>query len=167
MSEDKKLLPSSEIDLQYLLTDSLWGTAEIGSIRRLLSELRYKAVEVDQDGNLKKVQITEESNYWNLLEFFTRDLRLGNLDPRELFLVRYDIELSTDLLVMGLKKSFVVCLSRPACVLETSQSKGGFLRRLLQSIFKHEYKETSELGGEGGFKNILRFGKQKRRQEGG
>jgi len=137
----KRFYPQSDIDLQLLLTDSLWGSGELVNLDLVLR--KYKAKVVEAEGK-KKIVLTEQENLWKLLEFFTRDLRLGNLDKHELFLVRYDLELATDLLSLGCYRSFITCLSRVAGVLETSQSKGGFLRRIIQSIFRHETREVTE-----------------------
>lgn len=146
VDEVKKFYPTSDIDLQLLLTDNLWGSRELVNLDLILKKYKYQLVEGEKAGD-KKILLKESENLWNMLEFFTRDLRLGNLDNAELFLVRYDLDLATDLLNMGCHRSFITCLSRVASVLETSQSKGGFLRKIIQSIFKHETKEISEYQG--------------------
>ncbi len=83
---------------------------------------------------------------WSLLSFFTRDMRLGNLSEwsGELQACRYMIELSNDLLVTDMKTSFAVALSRVATILETSQSKNGFLRKAMNTLRQEHIRQELE-----------------------
>jgi len=140
-----KFVPQNEIDLQLVLTNSQWGSSEQTQLRKILQTYKYKVVQVES-GNGQQLMLQEKQNYWDLMEFFTRDLRLGNLKENELFVIRYDLDLATDLLSNDCFKSFITALSRVAVVLETSQSRGGFLRKIIQSIFKHETHDYTGVG---------------------
>jgi hypothetical protein len=74
-------------------------------------------------------------------------MRLGNLSTfdNELNACRHYINLANDLLDSDLEEPFLVSLSRAACILETSQSKGGFLRRQLNTLRQEHYSENKEV----------------------
>jgi hypothetical protein len=78
----------------------------------------------------------DEGSAWGILGFYTRDIRLGNLDKHtgEYAYVKYYLDLAGDFLQADLNKSFLVALSRAASVIEISQSKGGFLRRRMGTL---------------------------------
>jgi hypothetical protein len=125
--QQRRVMPQNELDFYLLTTNSQWGQ----------SEIKDRLDKKDDDDN--------DSDYWNLLAFYSRDLRLANLSvwDNELNYVRYFLDLSKDLLHVGLKKNFSTSLGLAATVLETSQSKGGFLRRRMGTITS-EYKEELE-----------------------
>jgi len=126
----KRISPQSELDLVLMTTDSVWGKPEVSS--ELKSRLNRYYETVDETG---KKGLTIES-LWGLLSFYTRDMRLANLNQwdGELEYVRYFIDLAGDFLHVDMINPFLVCLSRAATRLELSQSKGGFLRKRLGTI---------------------------------
>lgn len=117
MDDGQRVLPTSELDLNMMLTNPVWGTQEV------TQEFKLKAP------------------LWDLLNMWKRDARLGNLSEwnGELPLCRYMFDLSGDLLASGYSEPFIIALSRPVNILETSQSKHGFLRKQMNTITqKHE-----------------------------
>lgn len=133
-------MPASDLDLNLMLTDSVWGRKDIS--QELKDKLSNYFVQQTEDG--QKV-ITKES-LWGLLGFFTRDMRLGNLShfDNELQTCRYHIDLANDLLYADMVEPFLICLSRAANILETSQSKGGFLRRQMNTLRQEHIKQELE-----------------------
>lgn len=130
--KDKRILPYSNLDLAMLTTDSVWGKSEVNiDLREKLSKYFVK---VDENGK----QIITQESLWGLLGFYTRDMRLANLTANawnnELEYVEYHLNLANDLLQEGYIESFLVALSRVATKLELSQSKGGFLRRNINTF---------------------------------
>ncbi len=126
-------LPQSDLDLNLMLTDSVWGK---GSVPEHLKEKLGKQFNiVNADGSTEIVNRSQ----WDLMGFFTRDMRLGNLSNwnNELEATRFNINLANDLLLVGMAEPFLISLSRAATTLETSQSKGGFLRRIMNTL-RHE-----------------------------
>jgi len=124
MSEDKPLreVPVNELDLQLQTTNPKWGDYISPEFRaRLMTESKTE----------------DELKLWELLQFYTRDVRLGNLSATELNYCRYYLDLAADCLENQYKNSFIIALSRAVTVLETSQSKGGFLRKLFGTV-RHE-----------------------------
>lgn len=130
MSDEKRTLPQTELDLALMTTNSVWGNKEVSQELRTKLNRLYKGV--DEAGNETSIAQSE----WGNLGFFTRDIRLGNLDrvSGELQHVRHFLRLANDCLQLGLKSSFVISLSEVATYTETSQSKGGFLRKIMNTI---------------------------------
>lgn len=135
--QDIRALPQSDLDLNLMLTDSLWGREDVPT--ELKDKLNKYFLTKDENG---KDQVSKES-LWGLLGFYTRDMRLGNLSnwDGELMRCRYMIDLANDLLSSDMTGAFLIALSRGATMLETSQSKGGFLRRINNTLIQ---KHTSQ-----------------------
>lgn len=138
--KEYRTLPQNDLDLNLMLTDSVWGKDDVpAELRDNLSEY-FKGL--DKDGN---EQIFAKSE-WGNLGFYTRDVRLGNLSTfnNELEACRFMLDLSNDLLNVGMKKPFIIALSRAATILETSQSKSGFLRRIMNTLRQEHYSQQIE-----------------------
>jgi hypothetical protein len=134
----KRLLPQSELDLAMLTTDSVWGKTEINP---QLQE-RLKEFFIGQNEEGKQEVITE--NNWASLGFFTRDMRLANLNDLEVLFCNHYIDLANDFLQVNMNKPFIVCMARNARVLELSQSKKGFLRKNLNTIRQEHINQDLE-----------------------
>ena len=147
-----RVMPRSELDFNMLMTDTVWGSQYISKdLKNKLS--KYYSVP-DKDGVMK----VEKENMWGLLNFYSRDMRLANLNPTETNYVRYYLDLAGDFLQVDMIEPFLISISRAATVLETSQSKGGFLRKRMNTI-------TSESYGEVEPKKKTMFGKSKGGEE--
>lgn len=156
MSDDR-MLPTSELDLNLMLTNTEWGR------RTLSDELRTKlnryAVIRDKEGapildDQGRLQF-EENSLWDLLQFYNRDIRLANLSEwnGELRTCRYMLDLAGDYLQENMNQPFVICLSRAVSIMETSQSKNGFLRRqtnTLTQVHKSQSLDPPKKGFFGG-----------------
>jgi len=92
---------------------------------------------LDKDGNrIARVK----RDYYSAMEIFTQDMRLGNLNKDERFYITYHIQLCVDTLTVmpeSFHKPALLMLSRAVSELETSASKGGFLRRMFNTFFQH------------------------------
>ena len=135
--------PSNEIDLQALTTAPFISSDYMSDrIRNKFREFSYipdgkGGVELEEDGS-PKIQITKD--LWATMELFTQDLRLGNLNKDERYYVKYHIDMATDTMTVlpdRFNKPALLMLSRATSELETSNSKGGFLRRLFNTFFQH------------------------------
>ena len=133
-------LPTNDLDLNLMLTNSVWGSKEVP--QELKDKLSRFISSREIDGSTK---ITKAS-LWGLLGFFTRDMRLGNLSSfdNELQTCRYHIDLANDLLSVDMVEPFLIALSRSASILETSQSKGGFLRRMMNTLRQEHIQQQLE-----------------------
>lgn len=144
--ENLRPLPQSDLDLNLMLTDSVWGKAEVSpELREILSQ--YFVERDDQGQPLKGPNgelMVKKSSLWGMLGFFTRDMRLANLShwDNELQTCRYMIDLANDFLQMNMVQPFLISLSRAACILETSQSKGGFFRRISNTLRQESVQQT-------------------------
>lgn len=128
--DDQRTLPTSDLDMQMMMTNAVWGRPEVSE--ELKSVLEKSFSSSDEHGN---VVVTKRS-LWGLLGFYTRDLRLANLAEwnGELKRCRYMLDLANDYLVLGYYEPFILALSRAVNVLETSQSKNGFLRKQMNTF---------------------------------
>lgn len=147
MADDKKkvensarILPRSELDLNLLLTNGVWGSENISE--DLKEKLRRYYKTQNEKGETK---ITYDS-LWGLLSFYTRDLRLANLSSNrgEVAYCQYYLDLAADLLQVDMVEPFLICLSRAASMLELSQSKGGFLRRRMNTLSQEHINQEIE-----------------------
>lgn len=139
MDDQGRVLPSNDLDFNLMLTDSTWGRDEISP------DLRNKlATYFEEELNGEKV-ITKAS-MWGFLSFLTRDLRLGNLSEwnNELQVCRFYLDLANDLLEANMFGAFLISLERTAGILETSQSKRGFLRKVMNTLRHESISETRE-----------------------
>jgi hypothetical protein len=95
---------------------------------------------------------------WGLLAFYTRDLRLANLSEKtgELGYCQYYIDLSNDLLSADIIEAVPITISRAATRMELSQSKGGFLRKILTTLRNVNISRSSE---EPSKKSLMGLGK--------
>lgn len=133
-----RTVPNSSLDLNFLLTNSAWGSQEVSpDLKKKLT----KAAVTDENGN----EVVTEESLWGILNYYTRDMRLGNLDKSELDYCRHYIQLAGDYLsVPFMVEPFIICLSRAASILETSQSKGGFLRRIINTLRSENVSQQIE-----------------------
>jgi len=132
MSEQqKRVQPQSELDFHLMTTDSVWGKS--GVSQDLIEKLnKYFYVKDKESGEQK---ISKES-LWGLLGFYTRDMRLANLSlwNGEVQYCQYYLDLANDFLQAEMIEPFLITLSRVATMLELSQSKGGFLRKQMNTL---------------------------------
>ena len=147
-------MPTDEIALTMMNTNSVWGTDDISQDLKDKLTKNFKTIETFKD-NKGKVITTEKftkENAWSLLGFYTRDMRLANLSSwdNELVVCRYYIDLANDLLHEDLLDCFLVSLSRSATILETSQSKGGFFRKIMNTLIQ-DISETNKEPPKKGF----------------
>lgn len=146
MSEDGKqsrTLPISDLDFSLMTTDNLWGKHDVPDSFKQKLKKYYKTVTTDKDG--KVTEEIETDSLWDLLGFYTRDMRLANLSVMhgEVEYCRFHLDLANDLLQSNFVRPFLITLSRVATVLEISQSKGGFLRKQMNTFT--EQKMSGEM----------------------
>ena len=118
-----KLTPKDVLDFNLMVIDSVWGKDSISlDLQEKLKNV--KATYKDESGQLW----VDKESLWGLLGFYTRDMRLSNLDTAQFKYTVYYTDLAGDMLKENFINSFLICLSRVATILELSQSRGGFLR---------------------------------------
>lgn len=142
--------PTNEIDMQAMTTTPFISSDYMSDrIRNKFREFAYvthdvvkddgsvvKEYKLDEDGN-PQLQITKD--LWASMELFTQDLRLGNLNKDERYYVKYHLDLCLDTLTVmpeSFHKPALIMLARATSELESSSSKGGFLRRLFNTFFQ-------------------------------
>jgi len=139
LAQNKRTMPASELDLNLMLTDTVWGNLPPG-----LKEKLVKHYIVTDSVTGERTTTKEEMSA--LLGFYTRDLRLGNLSSLngEIEYCKYHLNLANDLLKEGFIDPFLICISRVASVIEISQSKGGFLRKRNSSFTTENVQGSME-----------------------
>ena len=135
--------PSNEIDLQAVTTTPFISSDSLSD--RIRNKFRDFAYVLDSEGErvldengAPAVQVIKD--LWANMELFTQDLRLGNLNKDERFYVKYHLDWCLDtftVMPQGFSKPALISLARATSELESSSSKGGFLRRLFNTFFQH------------------------------
>lgn len=148
-NKEPRVVPHNDLDFQYMTINPVWGKDDVsGHLRDLLTEYYQKEGGDSQDELVAK-------ELWGRLSYLTQDVRLANLNAKEMVYCQYFLDLAGDLLNDNFINPFMTCIARPASVLDLSQSKGGFLRRLLNTFY---YKASNKNENEpqkmnlGGFK---------------
>lgn len=126
----RRIMPQSGLDFNLMLTDTMYGSQAIGT--QLKAKVKTR---IARDRN--EEEDVDKLDAWELLSFYTRDLRLSNLGKLELAYCQYYIDLAGDCLREGYMEAFAKSLALAATILELSQSKGGFLRKQ-QNTLTHE-----------------------------
>jgi len=134
-NKDKRILPRSDLDFNLMTTDSVWGSPFVNS--ELRERIKQYRVVINKQG---KEEIASDS-LWSMLSFFTRDIRLANLDKTESNYANYYLDLANDLLLNHEHEAFLIALERAASVLELSQSKKGFLRKRMNTLTTESFKQ--------------------------
>lgn len=129
--QDERIQPENALDYNMLLVNSVWGTKDINP--KLIAKLeKIQGVLVDKDNNVKLDKKGNptiiKQDLWSTLSFYTRDMRLSNLDSTQFTYCIFYTDLAGDLLRVDMIEPFLVCLSRVATVIELAQSRNGFLR---------------------------------------
>ena len=154
--QDKRPLLRSELDLALMTTNSVWGRTDLNPELRDKIGKQYLAQipRKDEDGNpmldangnpILEWGVSYEG-LWSLLGYYTRDMRLGNLSTfdGELAYCSYYLDLAGDFLQAKEVSAFLICLSRVATKLELSQSKGGFLRKRMNTLTQEHFSQEIE-----------------------
>lgn len=144
--QDKKILPQTDLEFYLMTTDPVWGSTDVSTeLRERLSQY-FTHVDDDQGTQTGEPGATyySKESMWGLLGSYTRDMRLANLNGREMEFCQYYLDLANDLLQAGMVKAFLVSLTRVATRLELSQSRSGFLRKRMGTFTTEQKSETIE-----------------------
>ena len=145
--DNQRVVPSSDLDFQSLITTPVWGKSS-GTSRELRETLltqkiikKYKKGDYrinPENGNIEIVnqdfEIEEPLNAWGNLGYLTQDLRLGNLNQSELEYIRETLDLAYAFLDAGMTKPFMWCIGEVAGITETSHAKGGWFRTSINTL---------------------------------
>lgn len=144
----QRLTPRSDLDFNLMITETLWGSSFVSPE---LQEHLTKNFQVNDEHGAPMYDaeghpvVTKEA-LWGMMSFYTRDLRLSNLSYKsnEIQYCKDYLDLAGDLLKENMIKPFLICLSRVATVTELAQSKGGFLRRQMNTLRTENVDELLE-----------------------
>ena len=143
-----RILPRNELDFNLMTTEGEWGKDFINQdLKDRLNKYYVKKDQrgqniFDKEGNL----IGDKKSLWDMLGFYTKDMRLANLSyiNNEVQYCQYFLDLAGDFLQADMIEPFIICLSRVATILELSQSKGGFLRRRMHTLTSEHFSTENE-----------------------
>lgn len=121
-SEDVNI-PISTLHLDALLLEPNWGRKVTDEVDKKLTV--HKVVFNPETG---EEELTTEA-MWAVHAYFTRDLRLANLDEHQEIYCDFWLEIAGDFIRDNFKMSFLTAISKVAVVCELSQSRLGFLRK--------------------------------------
>jgi len=134
-------IPESNLEFNMLCTNPVWGNDQ--EVNQAFRDKTTKNIQFVNKETGEVIKTTQEK-LWEQLQFFTRDLRLGNLGSIEIKTCNYYLDLANDLLKEHYLDAFIISISRVAAIIELSQSKGGFLRKRLNTFTK-ESKESFDM----------------------
>lgn len=127
----QKFNPSNELDLQVKTTEPHISSEYMSdNIKNKFRKLFFE----------KGVWYVDK-DYFTNIEIYTQDMRLGNVDKLELAYMRHYNNLCLDILTLmpdDFNRSAFLCLHRSVDCSETSHSKNGWFRKLMNSIFQHQ-----------------------------
>jgi len=159
--------PNTDLDFQQQLTDTFFSSEFMDN--NFTNKFREFEIRLDDNGESIKNENGDDKIFlsrdlWAVLQIFNRDWRLGNIDTkREAIYIRHYLDLSSDILITlgdDFREPALISLERALAVNETSQSKGGFLRKMLNT-FIHKTTPNVSDGDEKTKRNLLGFGKRK------
>ena len=143
---NRRFLPDTNVEFYASTTQTNWG-----KIDNVSPELRDKLIRTKFYLNESGEVVTDSVSNWELMSYFTQDMRLANLTEmnNEYNYVVYYLELAGDMLRCGYTRAFMACISKVATRLELSQSKAGFLRKRMSTMVNENRHEVIE-GKSGG-----------------
>jgi hypothetical protein len=128
--------PFDSLDAQYKQTEPAYGKEASPQFYERLKKIKGAAIplwnangtpQLDKYG--QQIHAVTYDHLYDVLAYFTRDIRLGNLSGSDLKYCEYYLKIAGDCLRMGLIESFLTAYSYCATRLELSQSKNGFFRK--------------------------------------
>ena len=160
--------PNTDLDFQQQLTDPFISSPYVDvSFSNKFKEYDYLRDDKGQpikneSGNYS---VVVKRDLWAVLQMFTRDWRLGNIDTkREAVYIRHYLDLTTDIITLlgdDFRECALISFERALVVNETSQSKGGFLRKMLNT-FIHRTTPNVDSDNNKSQRNLLGMGSKKR-----
>lgn len=128
--KEGRVMPQNELDYNLMTTDSVWGKDDVPE--QLKEKLKKYYVSRGEDGG----ETVTHEDLWGQLGYMTRDLRLANLNQffNEITYCEEHLNLAGEMLSNDMVEPFLILMQRVASKLELSQSKGGFLRRKMNTF---------------------------------
>ena len=128
--------PYDNLQLQFMMTEPGWGKEIPEGLYQKLQEFKGEPYK-----NSQGKTVIDAQPLWDLLGFYTRDVRLGNLQQADVFYCEHYLDLASDCLRQGFIRSFLSALSRAITKLEVSQSRDGFYRKRTSTVTSEQIKQ--------------------------
>lgn len=124
--QDRRIIPDSDLDMRWFALNPEWGRGGVPGVLRAKLTRGGKSF-VDSDGN--EYAAPEKEELWDYLSFYTRDIRLGFLNKKDVDYCEFWLEMASNFLHDDLLESFYKALNKVISKIEVSQSREGNLRR--------------------------------------
>ena len=122
--------------------DPAWHKNIPAELKEKLGDVRVQLLK-DEDGNAI-AETSVKNTLFDLLATYKKDLRLGYIDKEELRRCEHKLNIAEDCLRLNCFRGFITAFSQVATVIELSQSKGGFIRKMQNTIITGETKMDVE-----------------------
>jgi hypothetical protein len=146
IQKDPKEVPANELDFNFQLIEPTWQNISPHLRKKLIIRKGNRTIETtDSTGHKKKTKFEIYGELSGILAMYTKDIRLGNISTAngEYEYVVFYMELAVRLLMKGHVRASITSLNKALSRLETSNSKLGKLREIMQTII-HRTSGTEE-----------------------
>jgi hypothetical protein len=120
-------LPENSLDFNMRIINPAWGEATPNLVAKS-KDGKYRYLEREGEIFISVKDIVTN------LDFFTRDIRLSNYTEADMRMVRWYLEYAGMLANQKYFEAFNFCLIQIANLSETSQGRGGFLRKIFNTL---------------------------------
>ena len=137
--------PSDQVNTKPMLNNTLDFNMQIinpdwKNAKPTVSGSDFGIIKVNDDGTVTHTNKLKVGTYVNVddlmseIDFFSRDIRLSNYTPKDILMARWFASFGGDMVSAGYFRAFKYCFKEVAVISETSQGRGGFLRKILNTI---------------------------------
>ena len=126
--------PENVLDFNMQVINPDWKSA-----KPTINTNEFGIIKVEENGKISYNKI-RPGHYINVddlmaeIDFFSRDIRLSNYDAKDMNTVRWFGSFGGDMIASGHFRAFRLCFKEIAVTSESSQARGGFLRKILQTL---------------------------------
>ncbi|MCP4648884.1 MAG: hypothetical protein GY853_02215 [PVC group bacterium] len=138
--DQQRITPVNDLDFNFMITEPVWGKQVTSELDNKLISLMKKETFVNEKGET----VIPAEKLWGLLSYYTRDMRLGNLNKEEIVYCAYWLDYAGDCLNQNYVKAFKTALQKVITRLELSQSRNGFFRKRSNTITNESYSQQLE-----------------------
>lgn len=128
-------IPENTLDYNMQLVNPAWSDAE-----STLNEAAEDGALIEHNGET----YVKVEYLLNAFKFITRDVRLSNLEKADVTLLRNWISFAGLMADQKRPKSFKYSVRMIAAICETSQGKGGFVRKLINTLRQENIQSYEE-----------------------
>lgn len=139
----RKAPPQNALDLTSQLIEPDFSKSEISpELRKILTIDKSYKIFKNEEGEVVKIEAETELLWSRLNAIFTKDPRLSNLTAYQERYVSYFMDLGSSFMELeGQQESAIKCVSKFASVSEPAQSRGGWLRKIQNTLISENTRK--------------------------